>query len=217
MLTNEDIVRRYRKAQQTWKWSADKESWLRKLSDKLMYWKMPRIGSTELSDPYELSRRVSAADSIKYWVRETLPRDEWAEEYQRRIGNWGQMELGKAAFNDYVNWTSSRIDYWNALHKDTPVSDTTRSVNMMTPLNAIIPTPVGFMDWVSMPFKTARNLYNTAADMYNAWASERGAINQALIAEEDKWLLKEIADRIEAYQPEVVERHTIEPIRNLWK
>jgi hypothetical protein len=68
-----------------------------------------------------------------------------------------------------------------------------------------------------MPFKTVRNLYNTAADIYNAWASERGAINQALIAEEDKWLLKEIADRIEAYQPEVVERHTIEPIKYLWR
>jgi hypothetical protein len=38
----------------------------------------------------------------------------------------------------------------------------------MTPLNAIIPTAVGVADWASMPFKTVRNLYNTAADIYNA-------------------------------------------------
>lgn len=147
MLTNEDIVRRYRKLNDSWKLNEKNRSWLNKLAEKAVLWKLPRWWNN-------MSNNVTsqAAEAFKKWFA-----NQWT--WWPITWIWGT-----------ALWT---MVWW-------------------------------IVDAVNIPVQWYRNAYNAAADFYNAWASERSAINQAMTAEGNKWLLKEMADRVEAYQPEIV-------------
>lgn len=128
MLTNEDIVRRYRKSQQTWKWNARRESWLRKLADRLVYWKMPRLWTNVNNNVSSLS-----AEAFKNW-------------FKNQENSWPIR---------WILWTALWTTLW------------------------------WVYDAVNIPVQWYRNAYNAIADFYNAWASERNALNQDAITSEN--------------------------------
>ena len=111
MFTNEDIVRRYRKSQQTWKWNANRESWLRKLSDKLMYWKIPRLWNNTNNSVQLLSPEI-----LKNWFKNQV--EVWPIRWIFWTALWTMLWWAYDAVNIPVQWYrnayNAAADFYNA-------------------------------------------------------------------------------------------------------
>lgn len=105
------------------------------------------------------------ANKALYWK---LPR--WGStEMSPAIDNNTRMWLRKAPYQMHTlrTWTQEQKD---ALGKKQLLHWALYPYSAITDMIA---------DVASVPVNFARNVYNTAADVYNAWVSERNAINQA--------------------------------------
>lgn len=128
MITNEDIIRRYRKLNDSWKLNEKNRSWLNRLAEKVVLGKLPR-----------------------WW---------------NNMGNTVQSQAAEA----FKKWFANQWTWW--------------------PITWIWGTALWTMLWwvydaVNIPMQWYKNAYNAIADFYNAWASERNALNQDAITSQN--------------------------------
>lgn len=97
-----------------------------------------------------------------------------------KLPRWGSVNMSPAINNSAVNqmkrWSNlyyrSQFNTWNPLTK-------TEAIEWLA--SPAIATVKAVWDIASVPVNAARNLYNTAVDYYNAWASNRNALLQEAI------------------------------------
>ena len=103
------------------------------------------------------------ANKALYWK---LPRW-WSTQMSPAMSNNRKEAFDKNhnRIREIREWKWAKPEWYEVL-RDTPIWAVPAAVWLVE-------------DIVSVPVNVARNVYNTAADVYNAWVSERNAINQA--------------------------------------
>jgi len=126
-------------------------SWAQKMAKSISQKKLPRIWGTEMSPV--LSKKIN--NSIK---------KDFNESY--RISD-------RARYNAWYRYSTS----WKELKPGKPV--TKKEVLKAAVVNPAKTWVKAVANVATIPVRAARNLYNTAADIYNAGVSKRNAKDQA--------------------------------------
>ena len=126
-------------------------SWAQKMAKSISQKKLPRIWGTEMSPV--LSKKIN--NSIKKDFNES-----------QRISD-------RARYNAWYRYSTS----WKELKPGKPV--TKKEVLKASVVNPAKSWVKAVANVATIPVRAARNLYNTAADMYNAGVSKRNAKDQA--------------------------------------